>query len=450
MSKETTRAHWSNRMAFVLAASGSAIGLGNIWKFPYITGENGGGAFVLIYLICIAAVGLPIFIAELFIGRDSQSNAISSFEELHRKGTPWRYVGVMGVISAFLILSFYSVVGGWVINFAFKSVVGDFTGQSEEAIKGIMNGMFADGPSQIFWHSLFMVATVGIVIGGVKSGIERANKILMPALLGILLLLFVNAVFSEGFSQSVSFLFNPDFSKLSGKAILEAVGHSFFTLSLGMGTMITYGSYLQKTDSLPKTAITVALMDTGIALLAGVVIFSAVFSYNFEPGSGPTLMFQTLPVLFSKMAGGQLVSIGFFVLVAFAALTSSVSLLEVVVAYVDEKLNWARKRSTLVIGGIIYCTGILCALSFNVLSDVKILGATFFDLFDITTSKFTMPIGGLLISLFFGWILGPKAVERAIDRPVTSFLTLGLVWATRLIAPVAVAITLWNGIKDML
>jgi NSS family neurotransmitter:Na+ symporter len=437
-------------MAFVLAASGSAIGLGNIWKFPYITGLNGGGAFVLVYLMCIAAVGLPIFIAELFIGRDSQCNAVTAFEELDKKSTPWRYVGFVGVLSAFMILSFYSVVGGWVVNFAFKSLTGQFAGQTDEAVKGIMSAMFADGPSQIMWHTLFMIVTISIVIGGVKGGIERANKVLMPTLLGILFLLLINAVFSEGFSESLVFLFSPDFSKLTGEAILEAVGHSFFTLSLGMGTMITYGSYLQKTESLPRIALTVAFMDTAIALLAGLVIFSAVFSYGFEPGSGPTLMFQTLPILFNKMPGGQLISVGFFVLVAFAAVTSAVSLLEVVVAYVDEKFKWPRLRSTLVIGAVIYCTGILCALSFNMLSHVQIFGVGFFDLFDIATSKFTLPIGGLLISLFFGWVLGPKAVERAIDKPVTSFLTLGLVWATRLIAPIAVAVTLWHGIRDML
>lgn len=272
----------------------------------------------------------------------------------------------------------------------------------------------------------------------------------MPALLSILVLLLINAAMSEGFPDAVTFLFSPDFSKLDGTAILEAVGHSFFTLSLGMGAMITYGSYLRKTESLPKTAATVALMDTMIALLAGLVIFSAVFSYDLEPGAGPRLMFQTLPVLFNKMAGGQYVAIGFFVLVTFAAFTSSVSLLEVVVAWTDENFNWSRTKSTLTIGSVIFVLGILCALSFNELSEFKILGNTVFDLFDKATSKFTLPIGGLLISIFFGWVLGPKAVERAIDKPMTSMAAMGLVWSARIVAPIAVLVTLYNGIKDML
>ena len=447
-----TRAHWSSRLGFLLAAAGSAIGLGNIWKFPYITGVNGGGAFVLVYLLCIAAVGIPIFLAELFIGQRSQRNAVAAFETMHRKGTPWRLAGWLGVLSAFLILSFYSVVGGWVLDFLFRSISNQFAGHTDEQIKGYLSVLFSDPLKQLFWHAVFMSATIGIVLKGLNQGIERWNKIMMPCLFLLLIALLIRSFFLPGFTEALRFLFSWDASRLSAKGLLEAVGHSFFTLSLGMGAMITYGSYLQKPDQLIRTAVSVAFLDTAVALMAGVVIFAIVFSFGIEPGAGPTLMFQTLPVLFHKLTGSYLISIAFFLLVAFAAFTSAISLLEVVVAYFVENWNFSRRNAAMLFGAIMYLLGVLSALSTNALGDFKILGLTFFDLFDKLTSSVFLPFGGLVISLFFGWVLGPKACETIRqgigDGRKGQIVATGLLWVTRVLAPVGVFFMLVNGLRN--
>ena len=444
------RAHWSGRLGFILAASGSAVGLGNIWKFPYMAGVNGGGAFVLIYLLCIAVIGLPILIAEIYIGRSSQHNAVKAFETLDKPGSPWRYAGLLGLVSAFLILSFYSVVGGWVLDFELKSLMNQFATQSDDTIKGYLGGLFSSPSKLILWHTVFMALTIGIVLGGVSKGIERASKILMPTLMVLLVLLLVRVAVMDGFMPAVKFLFSADFSKLNWEAILEAVGHSFFTLSLGMGAMITYGSYLKKDENIINTAVTVALLDTVIALISGLVIFAVVFSYNQDPSAGPTLMFVTLPLLFKQIAGGYLISSAFFILVAFAALTSAISLLEVVVAYWEENKGWDRKRTTIVIGGVIYILGILCALSFNVLADFKVFGIyNIFDLFDTLTSKIFLPLGGMVISLYYGWVLGPKAVQATFSKPVANVIWQGLMWSARVLAPIAVAYMLLKGMFEI-
>ena len=445
MSKQK-RAHWSGKLGFILAASGSAVGLGNIWKFPYMAGENGGGAFVLVYLACIAIVGLPILIAEIYIGREAQGNTVTAFESLHKPGTPWRFAGFLGLVSAVLILSFYSVVGGWILDFEVKSLLNQFAGHDDETIKSYLGALFNSPGTLLFWHSIFMAVTIGIVMGGVSKGIEKAAKILMPALMILLLLLVFRVMAMDGFGQSLSFLFSPDFSKLTSEAVLSAVGHSFFTLSLGMGAMITYGSYLEKNESIIKIGITVAFLDTLIALVAGVVIFTVVFTFGQEPGGGPSLMFVNLPLLFKEMTGGYFVSVGFFLLVAFAALTSAISLLEVVVAYVIEKFDLSRKKSTLLMGGFIYLLGIPCALSFNILSDVKIMDKTFFDLFDFLTTNIFLPAGGMIIALYYGWVLGPKAVEATFEKPGAGLAVSGLMWSVRIVAPAAVAWVLIKGL----
>ncbi len=435
----STRAHWTNRIAFILAATGSAIGLGNIWKFPYIAGVNGGGAFVMIYLACILAIGVPIFIAELYIGQKGQANAITSFEITDKKGTPWQIAGWMGMLAAILILSFYSVVGGWILDFEYRSLLGEFMSQTDEQIQGTLGGLFADWKRQMFWHFIFMTLVIGIVIAGVKNGLERWNKILMPALFAILILLLVRVTMMDGFSQAIGFLFSFDASKLTKAGVLEAVGHSFFTLSLGMGTILTYGSYLSERERLPRVAVQVAFLDTLIALIAGVVIFTVVFSFNLEPGAGPGLIFSTLPSLFVKMTGGSILSIAFFLLVTFAALTSAVSILEVPVAFVCEKYGIGRKKTTLLIGGFIYLMGYLSIFSFNIMSDVKILGLNFFDLFDKISSNWLLPIGGMLISLFVGWRLGKSAVDSALsDYP--PFARTTFLWSIRVLAPLGVVL----------
>jgi len=441
----SNRVHWSGRLAFVLAAAGSAVGLGNMWKFPYITGTNGGGAFVLIYLLCIAAVGIPIFIAELYIGQQGQKNAVGSFQEVHKKSTPWRSIGWLGLISAFLILSFYSVVGGWVLDFEFRALTGQFLHQSDDQIEATLGALFSDPIRQLFWHMIFMGLVVGIVIGGVKRGLERWNNILMPGLIFMLLALLAYSFTLDGFGKSVRFLFSFDASQLSAAGVLEAVGHAFFTLSLGMGAMITYGSYLRKKEELAKTALIVGFMDTAIALVAGLIIFAIVFSFGVEPGAGPALMFKTLPMLFVKLPGAYFISVAFFLLVTFAALTSAVSLLEVVVAYWEENHRVSRLKTALVAGLSIWGLGILTVLSTNELSGFTIAGLTFFDLFDKLTSQYFLPIGGLGISLFFGWVLGPKAVEYTVGSD-NRWAAKGLLWSARVIAPAAVGFILLNKI----
>lgn len=435
------RAQWGSRLAFILAAAGSAIGLGNLWKFPYVTGINGGGAFVLVYLICILFVGVPVLLAELYIGQQSQTNTVNAFEVMHKKRTLWQLPGWMGIISAFLILSFYSVVGGWILDFTYHSVLGTFSGAPENA-KTALNSLFQDPLRQTLWHFLFMFSACAIVIGGIKEGLEKWNKILMPTLLILLLALLVKSFFLNGFSQAIDFLFEPNFSMLTSESILEAVGHSFFTLSLGMGAIITYGSYLSKKEDLVKVSFALALLDTLIALVAGLVIFSIVFSFDLEPASGPGLIFATLPTLFSQMPGGYFLSLAFFILVGFAALTSAVSILEVQISYLTDKHKISRKKLTAITAAITFLTGLLSVFSTNIMSDIKIFDLTFFDLFDKLTSNYLLPIGGLIISLFFGWVLGPKATKHICGK--SRLAHLGLLWITRIIAPFAILLVIYN------
>lgn len=439
----TLRAHWGSRLAFVLAAVGSAVGLGNIWKFPYITGMNGGGLFVLIYLACILIVGIPIFIAELYIGQQGQKNVVEAFEELDRKKSPWRIGGFLGLLSAFLILSFYSVVGGWILDFELKSLFLEFSGKSDQEIGQMLSNLHADPLRQAIWHLVFLTATAGIVFKGVSRGLERFNKILMPALMFIIVGLFLYCFSLSGFENAIEFLFWPERDKISPSAVLEAVGHSFFTLSLGMGAILTYGSYLDKKESLVKVAFAVAFLDTLIALLAGVVIFSVVFSFNLEPAAGPGLIFSTLPSLFVRLPGGVFLAILFFLLVTFAALTSAVSILEVVVAYWSEKHGTDRRKTTIGAASIVFLTGLLCVFSMNIMSEVKIFGRTFFDLFDQLTAHYFLPIGGLIISLFYGWRLGKPAILRTIG-PKKEIFSFCLLWTTRVVAPLAILLVLYN------
>ncbi len=443
------RQHWSNRFMFILAAAGSAIGLGNLWKFPYITGINGGGAFVLLYLLCIAIVGLPILIAEMYIGQQSQVNAVSAFEKMHQPRSMWRVAGFAGLLSAVLILSFYAVVGGWVFDFLYRSVLFEFQSMSEAGVESTLSTLFSSPLRQVIWFTLFMLLTAGITAGGIKNGLEKWNRILMPSLFVILVALFVYALFLPGFAEAFTFLFRPDFSKLNASSILEAMGHSFFTLSLGMGCILTYGSFLDKKESLPRIALTIAGLDTVIALMAGVVIFSIVFSYGLEASSGPGLMFATLPVLFQKIPMGNYVSILFFLLVSFAALTSAVSMLEVVVAYLEEKRKWLHKKAVVVSASMIYLLGFLSLFSTNIMSDFKIFGKTFFDLFDLLTSSYLLPFGGLIISLFLGWKLSYEAAEKILGKG-HGYLAKGLVFTTRFLAPAGVLAVLVNKIVETL
>lgn len=407
------REQWGSKLGFILAAAGSAIGLGNIWKFPYIAGENGGAAFIFIYLICIAIIGLPVLIGEILIGRTTQLNPVGAFRKLSGSSF-WASIGGMGVIAGFAILSFYGVVAGWSTGYFVESVRGSFFDYADPNAVG---EHFNKLTSNVYWVlgflALFMSVTMIIVFAGVQKGIERGSKILMPLLLIILLILMFIGISLDGSEKGLSFLFEPDWANVTGESVLIALGHAFFTLSLGMGAMMTYGSYMSKKDSVPVAALQIVFLDTIIAIIAGVCIFTVVFATGQDPAAGPGLIFQTLPIVFTQMPGGYLFSILFFLLLTIAALTSAISLLEVVVAYFVDERGWKRHRAVIVFGTIIFLLGVPCALSFNVMSDIKLFGLNFFDLVDFMASNILLPIGGLFIAVFVGWIWGfDKVVVR--------------------------------------
>ncbi|MDI4636837.1 MULTISPECIES: sodium-dependent transporter [Halomonadaceae] len=438
MSK-LSHAHWSSKLTFILAATGSAVGLGNIWKFPYMVGESGGAAFVLVYLLCIALIGLPILTAEWLIGRRGQENPVNSMADVAKsagRSKGWVMVGVSGVLGAFLILSFYSVIGGWSLSYTLSSITGDFTGQDADAIGGLFSGMLGNPGQLLLWHSVFMLLVIGIVARGVTKGLEGAVRTLMPAL-GVLLVVLVGYGMTTGyFGQAASYLFNPDWSKLTGEVVLAALGHAFFTLSLGMGIMMAYGSYLGEEVSLLKTARTVVIMDTVIALGAGLAIFPIVFANGLDLNSGPGLIFVTLPIAFGNMGGGMLLGLMFFLLLTFAALTSAISLLEPVVEFVEERTPLSRVSATLVAGVATWALGIAALLSFNVWSEVLFFGLNIFDLLDKLTSKFLLPLTGLGVIMFVAWGLDKEGVRKELGMDIYDFSLWNLI--TRYVAPIGV------------
>ncbi|MEA3297425.1 MAG: sodium-dependent transporter [candidate division Zixibacteria bacterium] len=433
------RGNWTGHLGFILAATGSAIGLGNIWKFPYITGEYGGGAFVLIYLACVLLVGLPLMVSELIIGRRAQENPVGAFQKLHRKGSPWQLTGWLGVASGFVILSFYSVVAGWSLAYIFKAIVG-FSGSAEE-IQSQFTKLVVSPSESILYHTIFMTMCIGIVIGGIKSGIERWSKILMPTLFAILLgLMFYGLFFTGGGIKALAFLFKPDFSKLTAEGVLSALGHAFFTLSLGMGAMITYGSYMKRGANLIRDAVVVSILDTVVALVAGVAIFSMVFHYGMEPAQSVGLIFKTLPVLFQDT--GPLISVPFFVLLTFAAVSSGISLLEVVVSYFIDKRGWSRVKATLLMGVLIYLLGLLSATASLT---VPFTNKGFFDFFDQFSTNYMLPVGGLLTCLFIAWVM--KDFDRSDEFGSSGILYKSLRFFLRYITPVAVLIVILHGLE---
>jgi len=418
MSEKRTSIHgqWSSRMIFILAATGSAVGLGNIWKFPYMAGENGGGAFVLVYLVCIAAIGVPIMMAEILLGRRGRRSPINTMSALAQEAgaSPrWAWLGWIGVISGFLIMSFYSVIAGWALAYVLEAVSGSFTGMSGEASQNAFVGHISNPGITTFWHTVFSLMTMLVVAKGVRSGLERAVRILMPALFVLLVLLLGYAINSGYFAQGLEFLFNPDFNKLSREGVLSALGHAFFTLSLGMGAIMVYGSYMPGKASVATTTFTIAFMDTLVALVAGMAIFPIVFANGLEPGAGPGLVFISLPIAFGQMDGGLFFGTLFFVLLSFAAWTSAISIIEPAVAFLVENRGMSRKRSAGVIVGLAWALGLLTVMSFGGWGfEFEFAGAKksdgIFDILDIATTNFMLPLGGLAIALFAGWVMKSK------------------------------------------
>lgn len=449
MSKQLKkgRAEFSSTFGVIAAAAGSAVGLGNIWKFPYITGVYGGAAFLFVYLGFILAIGLPVMLSEFIIGRKSRKNAFGAFKKL-APNSLWQFVGMLGVGAAFMILAFYGVVAGWSVEYIFTSVLNGFKDQSSDEL-GTMFSNFIQSPIKpVFFQVLFMVLTGAIVMVGIKDGIEKNVKILMPVLVIIILILNIRAITLPGAGEGLKFLFHPDFSKLTREGILSALGHAFFSLSLGMGTMITYGSYVDRKNNLLKTAIQVTAADTLIAVLAGIAIFPAVFAFGIEPSSGPGLVFITLPNVFQQMPGGYIFSILFFLLLTVAALTSSISILEVVVAYFHEELKLKRKIATIFATALITLLGIICSLSKGIFKDYTFFDLNFFDLMDWISANLLLPLGGLFIALFIGWKFGRKKVQAEIARGgnISGIFLTGFMFLVKFIAPIAIAIVFLSGI----
>lgn len=425
MADVTTSQHgqWSSRFAFILAATGSAVGLGNIWKFPYIVGQNGGGAFVIVYLCCVIGIGIPIMMAETLLGRRGRHSPINSMEILTKeaKADPnWHYLGWMGVIAGFLILSYYSVIAGWALAYTGKAFFGSFFGENAAGIATLYDSFIASPWQQVFWHTVFMVATMAIVVRGVESGLEKAARFFVPILFVLLILLVGYAMSKESYYfQSLHFLFSPDFSKLSSDSVLVAMGQAFFSLGLGMGAIMMYGAYLPKDISIAKTSMLIAGADTLVALLAGIAIFPLVFANGLTPADGPGLIFKTLPIAFGNMFGGWLVGILFFVLLFFAALTSAVALIEPAVTWLVETHKFDRYKACVWAGSATWALGVAVALSFNVWSELKLFGHNLFGLLDYLTSNLMLPIGGFCIAVFAGWIMQQEHSESelALTQP---------------------------------
>jgi len=426
--REPIHGQWSGRWAFILAATGSAVGLGNIWKFPYITGEYGGGAFVLVYLACVALIGIPVMMAEVMLGRRGRRSPINTMRFLaHEEGRSplWKYLGWSGVIAGFLILSYYSVIAGWALAYIFRSAAGMFDNATADGV-GAIFGDFVSSPERLLaWHTIFMVMTMTVVARGVRNGLETAVRWMMPALFLILLVLDGYALNSGYFDKGVDFMFKADFHRLTGEGILIAMGHAFFTLSLGMGAIMVYGSYLPEKTSIAKTSVIIAFADTLVAILAGLAIFPLVFANGLEPGSGPGLIFKTLPYAFGHMPVGHLFGALFFLLLTFAAWSSAISLVEPAVAWLVENHGFSRVRATAWIGVITWLVGLLTVFSFNLMSgkefqffyECKIVGGaekcgglTVFDLLDHLTAGWMLPLGGLGIAVFVAWQMRRSSV----------------------------------------
>jgi NSS family neurotransmitter:Na+ symporter len=397
------REKFGSRFGVLMAMVGSAVGLGNMWRFPYMVGEYGGAAFIFVYILCVFFLCLPIFFAEFIIGRRSQANAFRAFEIL-APGTPWKWVGLAAVTAPVVILSYYSVIGGWSIQYFFKSCTFGFTERvTQEYLDTMFAGFISSTWAPILGHTFFLIVTSLVILGGVKSGIERFGKVMMPLLYFIVLIIAVWTATLPGASEGLSFLFNPDFSKIDASVCAAALGQAFFSLSLGYGTMLTYASYVSKKEDIAKASTTIAFSDLLFSLIASCAIMPAVFAFGLNTQGGPGLVFQTLPYIFSQMPLGGLVAILFFLSLIVAALTSSISLFEVGVAYLSEEKKMSRKKAVGVLFVLIWPIGVLCSLSFGPLADVKIFGNTIFDFLDKLSANFLMTIGSLLVVLFVGW-----------------------------------------------
>ena len=448
MEKKTAnRATFGSKLGVILATVGCAVGLGNIWRFPYMVGANGGAAFLLVYVICILLLGAPVMITEFFIGRHSKRNAAGAFKVM-APGTKWGWIGYNGVLGAFLILGFYSVVAGWTLEYITQAFSGSLSGKDAAAFANEFATFSSDIFRPIGWTALFIVLTHFIIVCGVQKGIEHASKVMMPLLFLILIVLCVRSVTLPNAQIGLDFLFRPDFAKIDSSVVLSAMGQAFFSLSIGMGCLITYSSYFSKSTNLQTTALQVMSLDTLVALLAGIMIFPAVFSFGIEPTAGPELVFITLPNVFGQLPLGNVWSLVFFVLLALAALTSTISLHEVATAYLHEEYYISRKQAALLVSLGVLIMGILCSLSLGVLKEWTIFGLTFFDLLDYVTAKIMLPLGGMLICIFVGTHVDRQVLKEELTNggTIPFYLFNTYVFFMKYIAPIAIGLIFLNEI----
>jgi NSS family neurotransmitter:Na+ symporter len=448
VARESIHGMWSSRWIFILAATGSAVGLGNIWRFPYVTGENGGGAFVLIYLACVVCVGLPIMMAETIIGRRGRRSPINSLKAIAEEeglSSQWQLLGWLGVVAGFIVLSFYSVVAGWSVAYIFHVAGGAFAEASIEVSGAQFAALTNSAPRMLGWHSLFMGMTVFIVARGVQGGLETAVKWLMPALFVLLVVVVGYAISIGDIASALNYLFSPDFSQVTAKSVLAALGQAFFSLSLGMGAIMIYGSYLPADASIPRTIGLGAICDTSVALLAGLAIFPLVFGFGLEPDSGPGLVFVSLTIAFGHMPGGQIFGSLFFVLLAVAAWTSAISLLEPIVAWLVESLQWSRRKASALAGLSAWVLGIGSLLSFNHWAEFKPFGRNYFEWSEFLSTTIMLPTGGLLVAIFVGWRMSRAS---SLDELQVADGVFFVAWRflVRFVAPLGVLVIFLNAV----
>ncbi|MGE5380201.1 MAG: sodium-dependent transporter [Methylocystaceae bacterium] len=442
------REGFTTTLGAIFATLGSAVGLGNIWKFPYLTGENGGAAFLITYIICVFFIGLPVMISEFIIGRKARSNAVGSYRKL-APGQAWMVGGWMGIASAFLIMAFYTDVAGWVYSYVAKAAIGGLSGLNAAGTEAAFGSLVGSPVTPLIWQWIVLIIIAIIIMAGVQKGIERMTRTLLPILFVLLIICDIRALTLPGASEGLSFLFKPDFSKITGAVILSAMGLAFFKLSVGMGTMTTYGSYMTDDDNISSTAVKVALSDTLVSILAGIAIFPAVFAFGQQPGAGAGLLFNTIPLVFNSMPFGSVILFLFFLLAAIAATGAMISLLEVPVAYFIEEKKWARNKATIISILIMGGMGVLATLSTSILSKSLVLGKTWFDLYDFTSSNILLPLGGLIICLFVGWKLGSLEIYKEASNNGTlgntTFIKV-FTFIVRYIAPLAIVVVFLNSL----
>ena len=434
----------------VLAATlGSAVGLGNIWKFPYMTGANGGAGFLLVYLLATLLIGLPVMIAEITLGRQAKANPITTLQRLAPRGQPWWLIGAFGMLAAFLIMSFYSEVVAWVFAYILKAIDGSIL-SSDPSVTGAAFGALISDPQQsLLWQWGVLIFIGGILLCGVSKGIEAVTKKLMPLLFLLLLMLCAVSLSLEKASEGLAFLFQPDFSKITGSVVLMAMGLAFFKLSIGMGTMMTYGSYFRDDQNIPATTVRVMAADLFVSMLAGIAIFPAVFTFGFEPAAGPSLVFITIPAVFAQIPMGHLLMVVFFVLAAVAATGAMLSLLEVPVAIIHERFGLSRKKATLISLLILALMGSTCALTNSTLAEFKLFGMTMFDLFDYLSSNIILPAGGIFVALFVGWVWGFDKLKLALSNHgalANEGLVRVLFFLLRYVSPLLILLVMLKGL----